>query len=88
LNKLILSEFEISAKPDSAFSERAGYKRVSLGIVVIKAERSGRITARCALTRAEMYDAGDINSGYKGTNELIKNGQANLLIVLRIYLMS
>jgi DNA processing protein len=83
---LILSEFEISAKPDSVNFPRRNriISGLSLGVVVIESGKEGGalITARCALDQGrEVYAVpGDINSRLsKGTNELIKNGQAKLV---------
>ena len=83
---LILSEFEISAKPDSMNFPRRNriISGLSLGVVVIESGKEGGalITARCALDQGrEVYAVpGDINSRLsKGTNELIKNGQAKLV---------
>lgn len=83
---LILSEFEISSKPDSMNFPRRNriISGLSLGVVVIESGKEGGalITARCALDQGrEVYAVpGDINSRLsKGTNELIKNGQAKLV---------
>ncbi len=83
---VILSEFEISAKPDSMNFPRRNriISGLSLGIVVVESGKEGGalITARCALDQGrEVYAVpGDINSRLsKGTNELIKNGQAKLV---------
>jgi DNA processing protein len=83
---LLLSEFEISAKPDSMNFPRRNriISGLSLGVVVIESGNEGGalITARCALDQGrEVYAVpGDINSkNSKGTNNLIKNGQAKLI---------
>jgi DNA processing protein len=83
---LILSEFEISAKPDSVNFPRRNriISGLSLGVVIVESGKEGGalITARCALDQGrEVYAVpGDINSRLsKGTNELIKNGQAKLV---------
>jgi DNA processing protein len=83
---LLLSEFEISAKPDSMNFPRRNriISGLSLGLVVIESGKEGGalITARCALDQGrEVYAVpGDINSkNSKGTNDLIKNGQAKLV---------
>lgn len=83
---LMLSEFEISAKPDSVNFPRRNriISGLSLGVVVIESGKEGGalITARCALDQGrEVYAVpGDINSkNSKGTNDLIKNGQAKLV---------
>lgn len=83
---LLLSEFEMSAKPDSMNFPRRNriISGLSLGLVVIESGKEGGalITARCALDQGrEVYAVpGDINSkNSKGTNDLIKNGQAKLV---------
>lgn len=83
---LLLSEFEISAKPDSMNFPRRNriISGLSLGIVVIESgfEGGALITARSALDQGrEVYAVpGDIYSkNSKGTNSLIKNGQAKLV---------
>jgi DNA processing protein len=83
---LLLSEFELSAKPDSMNFPRRNriISGLSLGLVVIESGKEGGalITARCALDQGrEVYAVpGDINSrNSKGTNDLIKNGQAKLV---------
>ncbi len=85
-NGIIFSEFEISAKPDSMNFPRRNriISGLSLGVVVIESGKEGGalITARCALDQGrEVYAVpGDVNSKYsKGTNDLIKNGQAKLV---------
>jgi DNA processing protein len=83
---LVLSEFEVSAKPDSMNFPRRNriISGLSLGVLIIESgiEGGALITARCALDQSREVFAvpGDINSKYsKGTNNLIKNGQAKLV---------
>jgi len=83
---LVLSEFEVSAKPDSMNFPRRNriISGLSLGVIIIESgiEGGALITARCALDQSREVFAvpGDINSKYsKGTNGLIKNGQAKLV---------
>jgi DNA processing protein len=83
---ILLSEFEISAKPDSMNFPRRNriISGLSLGIVIIESGKEGGalITARCALDQGREVFAvpGDVNSKYsKGTHELIKSGQAKLI---------
>ena len=83
---LMLSEFEISANPDGMNFPRRNriISGLSLGVVVIESGKEGGalITARCALDQGrEVYAVpGDIYSkNSKGTNDLIKNGQAKLV---------
>ncbi|MFI5144549.1 MAG: DNA-processing protein DprA [Ignavibacteria bacterium] len=83
---LILSECELGAIPDSANFPRRNriISGLSLGVIIIESAPEGGalITARCALDQSREVFAvpGDINSKYsKGTNNLIKNGQAKLI---------
>lgn len=83
---LILSECELSAKPDSVNFPRRNriISGLSLGVLIIESgiEGGALITARTALDQSREVFAipGNINSRYsEGTNELIKNGQAKLV---------
>lgn len=83
---LILSECELGAIPDSANFPRRNriISGLALGVVIIESavEGGALITARCALDQSREVFAvpGDVNSKYsKGTNNLIKNGQAKLI---------
>lgn len=83
---LLLSECEISAKPDSANFPRRNriISGLSHGILIVESGKEGGalITARCALDQSREVFAvpGDINSNVsRGTNELIKNGLAKLV---------
>ena len=83
---LILSECELGAIPDSVNFPRRNriISGLSLGVIIIESAPEGGalITARCALDQSREVFAvpGDINSKYsKGTNNLIKNGQAKLI---------
>lgn len=83
---LIMSECEISAKPDAINFPRRNriISGLSLGVVVIESGSDGGalITARCALDQSREVFAvpGYITSKYSnGTNELIKNGHAKLV---------
>jgi DNA processing protein len=83
---LVISEFEVSAKPDSMNFPRRNrvISGLSLGVIIIESglEGGALITARSALDQSREVFAvpGDINSRFsKGTNNLIKNGQAKLV---------
>ncbi|MGA2667913.1 MAG: DNA-processing protein DprA [Ignavibacteria bacterium] len=83
---LVVSEFDVSAKPDSMNFPRRNriISGLSLGVIIIESgiEGGALITARCALDQSREVFAvpGDINSKYsKGTNNLIKTGQAKLV---------
>ena len=83
---LILSECELGAIPDSANFPRRNriISGLCVGVVIIESaiEGGALITARCALDQSREVFAvpGDVNSKYsKGTNNLIKNGQAKLI---------
>jgi DNA processing protein len=83
---LMLSEFEVASKPDSVNFPRRNriISGLSLGVLVIESGLDGGalITARCALDQSREVFAvpGDINSNTsRGTNYLIKNGQAKLV---------
>lgn len=83
---LVLSECEISSKPDSANFPRRNriISGLSLGVLIIESglEGGALITARTALDQSREVFAvpGNINSRYsEGTNELIKTGQAKLV---------
>jgi DNA processing protein len=84
-NGLVLSEFEVSSKPDSVNFPRRNriISGLSLGVLVIESDMDGGalITARCALDQSREVFAvpGDIGSRCsRGTNNLIKNGYAKL----------
>lgn len=83
---VLLSECEISAKPDSVNFPRRNriISGLSHGILIVESGKEGGalITARCALDQSREVFAvpGDINSRVsRGTNELIKNGLAKLV---------
>jgi DNA processing protein len=83
---IMLSEFEMGAKPDSVNFPRRNriISGLCYGILIVESGKEGGalITARCALDQSREVFAvpGDINSKFsKGTNELIKNGLAKLV---------
>ncbi|RPI17075.1 MAG: DNA-protecting protein DprA [Ignavibacteriae bacterium] len=83
---LVISECDISAKPDSVNFPRRNriISGLSYGILIVESGKEGGalITARCALDQSREVFAvpGDINSKVsRGTNELIKNGLAKLV---------
>lgn len=85
-NGLLISEYDISANPDSGnFPKRNRIiSGLSLGVIIIESGEEGGalITARCALDQSREVFAvpGYITSKYStGTNRLIKNGQAKLV---------
>jgi DNA processing protein len=83
---VMISECEVSAKPDSVNFPRRNriISGLSHGILIVESGKEGGalITARCALDQSREVFAvpGDINSKFSlGTNELIKNGLAKLV---------
>ncbi len=83
---MFISECEPGGIPDAVNFPRRNriISGLSIGVVIIEsgAEGGALITARCALDQSREVFAvpGDVNSKYsKGTNNLIKNGQAKLI---------
>lgn len=83
---LVISEYDVSAIPDSVnFPKRNRIiSGLSLGVIIVESAEEGGalITARCALDQSREVFAvpGYITSKYStGTNRLIKNGHAKLV---------